>query len=576
VRGWRYISTRHPFWRTAGLLTLAVSAGLTVVYVARGPKPLKATSDPALMGASGAQGRFGTITEPMGKGLFVLSYDTITGQEEDLQLQKVHGKLDEPDTTWAMDAPSARKAEGVWTLNGPMSIDALAPDGKTPIGKGTISSSGPALGWDKGVWHGLSPLVWDDYQGSGRGRWDLPAGWQRGLDQKFVVDHGPVHWEAAQPGTVKSMEAERMWAGMGFREGHLEAVQAALAGGSVRAKVVDVEPEWIRWSGPLSFARDDGWHGTAAGGRAPRPPEGGAFEKMEFTDFDAQRAMPGGGTEEVRSEGARWTPAGLRLEGNVRLEQPLEGQRLLLQAPRVLQRTAPAKPGDDLPPNLPVGESWAEGQAVLTWGSRSLTSPHIEGQHKIRQWRIQAPVLGRSEMGTFSAGEGRGNPLRWEFDGPILAHFGQGASAQGDSLVWENERYTFSGRPVTLTQFRERLTGPRLVRQGEEVDFPVGIAGALAAQDGDINLQADRGHVTRTLVVLDGRVECRGQGWNLQADKISVTLTTGNMVKRVDASGAVFLRGRMGEGRGDALVLDPVQKTANWIGRVRALTEVAP
>jgi hypothetical protein len=48
------------------------------------------------------------------------------------------------------------------------------------------------------------------------------------------------------------------------------------------------------------------------------------------------------------------------------------------------------------------------------------------------------------------------------------------------------------------------------------------------------------------------------------------------MVKRVDANGAVFLKGRMGEGRGDALALDPAEKTANWTGRVKALTEVNP
>jgi hypothetical protein len=30
----------------------------------------------------------------------------------------------------------------------------------------------------------------------------------------------------------------------------------------------------------------------------------------------------------------------------------------------------------------------------------------------------------------------------------------------------------------------------------------------------------------------------------------------------------------MGEGRGDALVLDPGLKTATWLGRVKAVTEV--
>jgi hypothetical protein len=48
------------------------------------------------------------------------------------------------------------------------------------------------------------------------------------------------------------------------------------------------------------------------------------------------------------------------------------------------------------------------------------------------------------------------------------------------------------------------------------------------------------------------------------------------MVKQVNGNGAVFLRGRMGEGRGDALVLDPSLKTANWLGRVKAVTEVNP
>jgi len=239
----------------------------------------------------------------------------------------------------------------------------------------------------------------------------------------------------------------------------------------------------------------------------------------------------------------------------------------------VLQRNAP---GTDLPAELPVGETWAESQAVLTWGNRSLTSPRIEGRQKTRQWRIQAPALGRGEMGTFSAGEGRGNPARWTFDGPILAHFGEGSTAQADALVWENNRFTLTGRPVTVTQLRERLTGPRVLRTGELLEFPDGLAGAVAALDGDINLQADRGRALKTVINLDGRVECQGQGWSLQADRTSVTLGPGNMVKHVQADGAVFLRGRLGEGRGDSLLLDPNQKTAKWLGRVKATAEVKP
>jgi len=572
MRGWQFVSTRNPLWRVTGSAMILVIVGVTTLYVIRGPRPLRPTNDTGPVG-SVTQGRFGTVTEPLGNGLFVMSYETITGAEDDLQLQKVVGKLQEPQSTWNMNSPTAKKAEGIWTLYGPMDIEDTLPDGKTVLGKGNISNPGPALGWDRGVWHGLAPLVWDDLQGSGQGRWNLPAGWYRGLDGKFIVDRGPVIWTASQAGAVKSMEAERMWAALGFKTGHLEQVTGNLTGGQVKAQVVDIDPAWIRWSAPVTFTRDDGWHGDAAGGRAPRPPEGGAFEQVDFTTFRAMRAIPGG-TESVLADGARWTPSGLRLEGNVRLQQPLDNNgHILLQAPRVLQRTTP---GGDLPAELPIGDTWAESQAVLTWGLRSLSSPRIEGRQKTRQWKMQAPTQGRSEMGTFSAGEGRGNPARWEFDGPILAHFGEGATGQGDTLVWVNNTFTLTGRPVTVNRFRERLTGPRLVRTGDLLDFPDGIAGALAALDGDINLQADRGKVQRTLINLDGRVETQGQGWSLQADHISVTLGPGNMVKQVNGNGAVFLRGRMGEGRGDALVLDPGLKTATWLGRVKAVTEVNP
>ena len=571
MRWWCFISARNPIWRVSGPLMILAIVGVTGLYVARGPRPLKPTDDRLLAG-TGTQGKFGTVTEPLDQGLFVLAYETITGEEEHLQLQGVKAKLTEPGTVWSMASPTAHKEGGVWTLFGPMTLASTDLAAGTPLGHGSIPAAGPALGWEKGIWHGLSPLQWEDLRGSARGLWDLPAGWTRGLDGKFVVDHGPIRWKATGPGLVQRMEAQRMWSVLGFSRGHLDDVQADLVGGQVKTHAVDIEPAWIHWSGPLTFVRDDGWHGNATGGQAPRPPEGGTFSQVDFTQFQAQRAMTGG-FEAVRAEGARWTPAGLRLEGNVRLEQPLDAKRLLLQAPRVLQRNGP---GADLPADLPVGETWAEGQAVLSWDNKSLSSPRIEGVQKTRHWRVQAPAYGRGEDGTFSAGEGQGYPAHWEFQGPILARFGEGASAQGDTLVWENNLYTLVGRPVTASRFRERLTGPRLVRRGELLDFPDGVAGALAALDGDINLQADRGRATRTLIELDGRVEVQGQGWRLQADHISVTLGAGDMVKQVDGKGGVFLQGRLGEGRGDALVLDPNLKTAHWLGRVKAVTEVNP
>jgi hypothetical protein len=102
------------------------------------------------------------------------------------------------------------------------------------------------------------------------------------------------------------------------------------------------------------------------------------------------------------------------------------------------------------------------------------------------------------------------------------------------------------------------------------------VSGALAAQEGDINLRADQGKVVTGLLNLDGRVECQGQAWRLQADHISVTLGPGNVVKLMTANGSVVLKGKMGEGKGDALDLDPARQTANWHGDVRALTELQP
>ena len=104
--------------------------------------------------------------------------------------------------------------------------------------------------------------------------------------------------------------------------------------------------------------------------------------------------------------------------------------------------------------------------------------------------------------------------------------------------------------------------------------FPEGLNGALAGPEGDVLVRADRGEGQSGTFTLQGRVECRGLGWRLNADRISVTLGPGNTVKLLDARGAVTLRGRMGEGWGEALVLDPVQRSAVWSGRVRGLAEV--
>lgn len=187
--------------------------------------------------------------------------------------------------------------------------------------------------------------------------------------------------------------------------------------------------------------------------------------------------------------------------------------------------------------------------------------------------------MGRSEEGTFSAGAGTGDPHRWIFEGPVLADLFGGGNLRGARLIWEESKkgaspaWTIQGRPATWNRLRERLSGLRILRQGERLEFPEGIMGSLAASQGDMTLRADRGDSDPAKVTLSGHVECQGMGWRLKADRILVVLGPGRIVKTVRAEGGVLLRGRMGEGRGEALDLDITTQMARWQGRVRGLAE---
>jgi hypothetical protein len=520
----------------------------------------------------GAKGSVGTLTEQLGPNRMVLSYKTIEGSEEDLRLEQVTGRLDEQAGRWRLLSPRARRQAGVWTLQGPMDLG-VAPPGTTgaaaqPLGRGRIEGEGPALRWTGGEWEGLGPLTWESLEGSTRGTWNLPAGWRREGDGRIRVERGPVRWQApagAAAATLRAMDAERLWATPGFLTGHLEGVKAHLTEGSLQASVADLTPETITWPGPLSFERADGWRGGAKGGVAPRPAPGTGFQQVELRGFQAQRAAPGG-EERLSTDGARWTPAGLRLEGSVVWDQPLDGLRLVLKAPRVLMREAP---GRDLPEALPVGHAAAEGQALLTWGRRSLSSPRIVVERASRRWKLQAPVLGRGEDGTFSGGAGEGDPRAWTFEGPVQVNLFSGGSLRGARLVWEDALWTLTGRPAAWTRLRERLSGPRIVRRGEVVSFPEGLSGTLAAADGDLFLRAERGQSEAQKIVLSGGVECQGQGWRLAAEEVTVTMGPDRTVRLVQAQGAVTLRGRLGEGQGEALDLEPGTQTVKWQGRVR-------
>lgn len=572
MRGAQLFNPRHPAWTWVGAGLLGVSAALSVILVARGPRPLKPRGEVQDPFGDRALGRQGTITEQLGYGRFELSYDTIRGSEENLSLQGVRGRLEEPGTLWMMVSPSATRREGRWLLDGPMDLEARPRVEGQVGGLGRMQGDGPALEWRQGVWTGLTGLIWENPGGQGRGTWRLPAGWRRDLDGRLVVSQGPVVWESGSPGALRRMEALELSASQRFEEAHLREVSATLQGGLVQTARAELDPGWIRWFAPISFAREDGWQGSAERGLAPRPQGDGALQKVELEQVRATR-FQGAAREHLEAEGVRWTVAGLRLEGRVAWTQYLDGVPLSLKAPRVLFREAP---GEDLPSDLPEGEARAEGHALLAWGARSLSSPQIDVHRERRHWRLAAPVLGRTEEGTFSAGTGAGDPRRWVFEGPIQANLTFGGRLRGDRLVWENETWTLTGHPATWNRLRERLAGNRIVRTGETAQFPEGLSGSLAGAEEDIRLQAGWGELAGREVHLDRGVELRGADWRLQAQRISATLGSGNLVTHVKAEGRVSLKGRMGEGTGEALEMDLKARTATWKGRVRGQGTFTP
>ena len=561
---------RDPLWRRLGLILLVGTLGFTFRFMMRGTEgmPSRIVGGDPLFG-EGTRGSVGTLTEQLGPNRMLLSYKTIEGSEEDLRLEQVTGRLDEAAGEWRLLSPKARRQAGVWTLQGPMELGVMKPGTQDLLGRGRIEQEGPAIRWTVGEWEGLAPLRWESLEGSTQGVWNLPAGWHRDLDGRLRVEHGPVRWQAPvnapAVATLHSMDAERLWAAPGFLTGHLEGVKAHLAEGSLRASVADLSPDTITWPGPLSFERSDGWHGEAQGGIAPRPLPGASFQRVELRAFRARRSLPDG-EEQLSTEGARWTPAGLRLEGNVIWDQPAEGQRLTLRAPRVLMREAPGK---DLPESLPLGHAVAEGQAILNWGRRTLSSPRIDVERATRRWKLQGPVLGRGEDGTFTGGAGQGDPRSWTIEGPVQVNLFSGGNLRGAKLVWEDALWTLTGRPAAWSRLRERLSGPRILRKGEVVSFPEGLNGTLAAADGDLFLRAERGQSETQRILLSGGVECQGQGWRLAADSVTVTLGADRSVKLVHAQGAVTLRGRLGEGQGEALELEPGPQIVRWRGSVR-------
>ena len=227
----RLFSASHPLWHQAGCGVLAFALVGTGVFIYFGPKAI----DPTPAGGppvTANEGKVGTYTEQLNGSRFLLKYETLLGGQDFMQLKGVHGRLEETNATWFMESPSARKAADIWTLDGPMEVEARDPRKQTILGHGWIERPEPGLKWDHGVWTGLSTLVWEDLQGQGKGRWIFPPGWRRELDGRFVVEHKPVKWEAMAKGSVHTMEAQSLWTTQGFTNGRMEQVSSVLEGGA--------------------------------------------------------------------------------------------------------------------------------------------------------------------------------------------------------------------------------------------------------------------------------------------------------------------------------------------------------
>ena len=190
-------------------------------------------------------------------------------------------------------------------------------------------------------------------------------------------------------------------------------------------------------------------------------------------------------------------------------------------------------------------------------------------QRATRAWHLQAPVYGRGEDGTFSAGAGSGDPRAWSFEGPVQVNPVGGGTLRGTRLLWQDDRWTLVGQPAAWSRLRERLSGPLIVRQGARLSFPEGVNGVLAAADGDLAVRAAQGESESQRVTLTGSVVCRGQGWSLAAQSITVSVNPDRSVKLIQAKGRVSLRGQLGEGQGDALELEPGPHVVRWQGRVQ-------
>ena len=644
------LNTRHPMHLWSGWLVIAGCLCVTAAIAVKRPKINEISLTNRLF--TGTRGEKGQWTEILPRGEYTLICESSEGDGNILRLKGVTANyIENPPgndssqriLVWHITAPAATHetednnrtngvVDAVDTLDGPLSMEVRDISG-TLLGYGKIEQGGPALRRISDVWLGLAPLHWIHEDKTGRGEYLLPKGWRKESDDQFVVKEGNVVWNSLDGGLVRSLTAGGLNA-KNASSGVLDSVTATLDGGGpigdgkIWAEKVEVAEQSLRFSAPIRFEHQRGWSGTASEGTAIRPtaPDSGAnlitsgnhgadkttkplratgaSGHLDLADFEAHGML---GTEfssrnissinvhSAKANKARWTAAGLQMEGSVAWDLEVvdrngRATRYLLKAPKTYYRSGP---GDDLPDNLAQWSIRAEGNPVLAWDDNLLNSPGMTYQVAEQVWNLENPVIGTVPGGSFRAGSGNGSTSGWVFSEGIRADFQGWGTLQGNRLTWTEKPdsvYTLTGNPATMAGPGRRLSGNVISRYDDQLQFPSGIQGSITFRGETFTLSANRAEIIRnnaypaergislSEIRLSGRVECSAPGYRFSSREVRIVFED-DRPRQLTASGGISLQGSIGSGFGDTieLVFDQGwgQPRINWSGRVQGNAEVS-
>jgi len=615
--------TRHPIHVWSGWLVVAVCFCITGAVALKRPQVNETSLAHRLF--AGTRGEKGQWTEVLPRGEYTLICESSEGNEKIMKLVGVTARyVESPPVSgpsqrtlvWHITAPTAtHEANGtVDTLDGPLTIEVRDIHGIL-LGSGKSVQDGPALRRESDVWQGLAPLRWVQEDEMGRGEYLLPKGWRKEKDDRFVVEEGPVVWNSLEPGLVSSLTADALNA-KDVSSGVLNSVTAKLdgdgvaGGGKIWAECVEVAGQTLRFLAPIRFEHQLGWSGTATEGlanRAVSPDSDGTSESpgsLDLFNFQASGLIGDGFSGEnissinvhsASAKSARWTAAGLQMEGNVTwdlevAEKNGKATRYILKAPRTYYRSGL---GRDLPEGLALWSVRSEGGPHLAWDGNTLSSPGMTYQLAEQTWHLERPVTGTVPGGSFSAGSGSGSASGWIFTTPIRAELRDWGSLRGNRMVWEEKpdpAYTFTGNPAILTNTERRLSGDVIFQTGNQLIFPSGIQGSITFKGETFTLRADRAEIigdgtsqgTHSIslseIRLSGRVECSAPDYRFSSRDASIKFD-GDRPRHIEAKGGISLQGSLGSGFGDTLELffenGWRQPNINWSGGVRGKVEVS-